>query len=523
MIQYQAGAPELLNRYRNAVPAVRALIDAAMDAARLGMRGALPQAFLETAAAGYLTDTEWGMLPGDGLKQALVETDTPAKGIRGPLTALRPRPGVQVNTSGDGSARQLADYLDQHGCRVRREEIPSASFWGAAVSFANAADLTALAYAAAERGLLRDTARLYKQASGYGDPSAGADFVRLLHTLHPGDQHPAEWATVHVGLDNPYGVTSLLEALDEAGATSQVTTLLDRDPAAHADLDDPHGVALLLGALDKMGATGQVTALLDRDPAAHASLDKPGTVQELLFALDKVGATGQVTALAGHATAHVSLDDPGGVASLLDALNRVGATSQVAALLGRDPAAHANLDDPGGVASLLDALNRVGATSQVAALLGRGPAAHASLDDPGGVAVLLVVLDRVGERAMPGSLAVHRRTEPACLPEPRFLASARPNHIQMTCAAAPKQHRTQAPIRCLILQQHFVVLDLFSLVVADFGAVLVTPAPTGPGPGGGAGGEGGDQVCQETADLAEREADEAAARAFGAVAAVTHR
>ena len=33
----------------------------------------------------------------------------------------------------------------------------------------------------------------------------------------------------------------------------------------------------------------------------------------------------------------------------------------------------------------------------------------------------------------------------------------------------------------------------------------------------------GDQVCQETADLAEREADEAAARAFGALAAVTAR
>jgi len=35
--------------------------------------------------------------------------------------------------------------------------------------------------------------------------------------------------------------------------------------------------------------------------------------------------------------------------------------------------------------------------------------------------------------------------------------------------------------------------------------------------------EGGDQVCQETADLAERERDEAAARTFGAVAAVTLR
>lgn len=67
------------------------------------------------------------------------------------------------------------------------------------------------------------------------------------------------------------------------------------------------------------------------------------------------------------------------------------------------------------------------------------------------------------------------------------------------------------------------MLGVSSLVVAGLGAVLVASAPAGPGPGGGAAGRGGDQVCQETADLAEREADEAAARAFGAVAAVTAR
>ena len=80
-----------------------------------------------------------------------------------------------------------------------------------------------------------------------------------------------------------------------------------------------------------------------------------------------------------------------------------------------------------------------------------------------------------------------------------------------------------AECRRLVLQQHFVVLGVSSLVVAGLGAVLVPSAPAGPGPGGGPARDGGDQVCQQTADLAEREADEAAARAFGAVAAVTDR
>ena len=42
VIQFLAGVPELLARYRNAPPAAAELINAAMDARRLGMRAALP-------------------------------------------------------------------------------------------------------------------------------------------------------------------------------------------------------------------------------------------------------------------------------------------------------------------------------------------------------------------------------------------------------------------------------------------------------------------------------------------------
>ena len=55
VIQFPAGAPELLARYRHAPPAAAALIGTAMDARRLGMGAGLPQAFLEAAAPGYLT------------------------------------------------------------------------------------------------------------------------------------------------------------------------------------------------------------------------------------------------------------------------------------------------------------------------------------------------------------------------------------------------------------------------------------------------------------------------------------
>ena len=79
VIQFLAGAPELLARYRNAPPAAAALIDAAMDARRLGMGIGLPRAFLEAAAPGYLTDTEWDALGEDWLEQALAYTVSPQR------------------------------------------------------------------------------------------------------------------------------------------------------------------------------------------------------------------------------------------------------------------------------------------------------------------------------------------------------------------------------------------------------------------------------------------------------------
>jgi hypothetical protein len=51
-------------------------------------------------------------------------------------------------------------------------------------------------------------------------------------------------------------------------------------------------------------------------------------------------------------------------------------------------------------------------------------------------------------------------------------------------------------------------------VVACFDAVLVGAAPAGPVPRGCAAGDLGDQVCQGTADLAERNCNEAACQDF---------
>jgi hypothetical protein len=106
--QYLAGAPQLLQRYRNAPRPAQALIEAAMDLRRLGHGPALPLALLAAAAPSYLSDQEWDEAGDDWLEQALAYTAKPCRGARGPLTRIRPRPGEPAH---DQPLYRLAAYL----------------------------------------------------------------------------------------------------------------------------------------------------------------------------------------------------------------------------------------------------------------------------------------------------------------------------------------------------------------------------------------------------------------------------
>jgi hypothetical protein len=265
VVQLLAGAPELISRYESAPPAARAVLDAAVDARRMGMGPALSRAFLEEAAPGYLADAQWTSLPESWLDQALAYTSAPCKGVSGPLAPGRPRRGAAPGPA----AWRLADYLEQHGRRARHARIPQEDFWYAAARHASPVDLPALAAAAEDRGLLRDAARLRKTAARHGSITEAANLVRSLHALDPGStgSGPAPWAAAHAPLDNPRDVAALLNALREAGAGEQATALATR-AAAHAPLDDPYAVAELLNALRKAGGGDQQhRALEERLPA----------------------------------------------------------------------------------------------------------------------------------------------------------------------------------------------------------------------------------------------------------------
>ncbi|MFG2136598.1 trypsin-like peptidase domain-containing protein [Streptomyces sp. NPDC048650] len=186
--QFLAGAPELIRRYQQAPPPARAVAWAAMDARRLGHGPRLPREFIERAASAYLTDDEWDALDDAWFDQALAYLASPCRGTRGPLSAIRPRPGSSV---ADGRPYyRLADYLEQHGTAERRHMTPPAGFWEAAFHAATPQDARHLADSARLRWRLAHAAGLYAHAARNEDGEALHELAELRrHTGWDPDTH----------------------------------------------------------------------------------------------------------------------------------------------------------------------------------------------------------------------------------------------------------------------------------------------------------------------------------------------
>ncbi|MFI9261332.1 serine protease [Streptomyces sioyaensis] len=174
--QFLAGAPELIRRHQQAPPPARAVAWAAMDARRLGHGPRLPRELLERAAPAYLTDDEWDALDDAWFDHALAYLSAPCRGTRGPLSAIRPRPGSSVPGR---SHYRLADYLEQHGTAERRHMTPPAGFWEAAAYAATPQDTRRIADAARLRWRLAHAARLYAHAARQEDGKALQELVEL--------------------------------------------------------------------------------------------------------------------------------------------------------------------------------------------------------------------------------------------------------------------------------------------------------------------------------------------------------
>ncbi|MEV4613053.1 helix-turn-helix domain-containing protein [Kitasatospora sp. NPDC049258] len=186
LAQDLAGAPELLRRYEHGSPPGRALLEAAMDARRLGAGLHLPQDFLVDAAADYLADHDWDELADDWAEAAFADLARRVHGKQAPLrrgATRSPRPPLgrpAPGTAGgppEGAAQRpvfrLADYLEQHGRATRWRFCPPASFWYAAhAHLTRTDDLDRLADAAEHKYHLEWAQALRHRAAGTR-PGAG--------------------------------------------------------------------------------------------------------------------------------------------------------------------------------------------------------------------------------------------------------------------------------------------------------------------------------------------------------------
>jgi hypothetical protein len=144
-----AGAPQLIARYEQASEEQRAVLNAAIDARRLGIQAPLTETLLQAAARGYLStphpDDTW--LSPDLLAE-LTRHDRPQDHATAPLIRVL----NQEKTAIVGYT--VADYLLQHASRERRSARVPVSTWDAALSYIHdPADAARLADSA-ERRLL---------------------------------------------------------------------------------------------------------------------------------------------------------------------------------------------------------------------------------------------------------------------------------------------------------------------------------------------------------------------------------
>jgi thioredoxin-like negative regulator of GroEL len=162
LTQTLAAAPHLVARWDNADPYAKAVLAAAVDVTRLGLRAPIPADLLRAAASGYCTPTQQARAPGNWFETALAYATTE---LRGATAALTPTGSGMGQVAG----YTVADYLQQHAANQRRAAPAPATVWEALVAHPHQpADAERLADSAERRLLYGCAISLYQQAAETG-------------------------------------------------------------------------------------------------------------------------------------------------------------------------------------------------------------------------------------------------------------------------------------------------------------------------------------------------------------------
>ncbi|WP_326623901.1 MULTISPECIES: hypothetical protein [unclassified Streptomyces] len=305
-----AGAPELVRRYEHGTPPVKALLQAAMDARRLGVGLHLSQAFLIDAAIDYLTDDDYDQLTEDWAEAAFAALARPVHGKQAPLrrTATRPPrspapPAMPVPVT--GPVFRLADYLEQHGRTTRQTLCPPASFWHAAHTHLTAPDdLHNLATAAYYRQRLQWAHHLWSKAADAGAPDALVSLARMRELA--GDLESANaFYCEAADAGHPDALLSLAQMREEAGDLESAEAFYQQI----VDADAPDALVSLAWRWELAGRLKSAEALYRQaaDSGQPSALFNVARLRELAGDLESAEAFYRQAADAGHSNALTAL------------------------------------------------------------------------------------------------------------------------------------------------------------------------------------------------------------------------
>jgi hypothetical protein len=271
-----AGAPQLVARYKRASEEQQAVLNAAIDARRLGTQAPLTGALLCAAARGYLStlhpDDTW-------FSPALTEL---TRDDRQQDHATAPLIPVLNEEKAKVLGYTVADYLMQHVSQERRSVRVPASTWDAFLSHVpDPADTARLANSARNRLLYRYAIPLYRPAADAGDRYAASRLAGLLANRDDLDE-----LRDLDDLDDLYDLDELRGRADADGwyaAIRLAGLLADRgdldELRGRADAGDPFAGQKLAGLLADRGDLDELRGRVDvGDPFAGQKL--PGLLEK---------------------------------------------------------------------------------------------------------------------------------------------------------------------------------------------------------------------------------------------------
>ncbi|QNQ32667.1 MULTISPECIES: lipopolysaccharide assembly protein LapB [Streptomyces] len=346
LTQYLAGAPELMKIYSSATEAARSLLEAAMDARRLGHPLDLPRSFLQAAAEGYLSDTEWELLPDNWLGSSLKLLTNPVKGACGPLhPQKRARGATHPSASASEQTYRLADFLDQHGRTTRHITRIPALFWQAAIQHSSGEGARSLAEAAVRRGLTQIACALWAKSGDFA-----AIGWALAEAGRPQEAHSAFEQAAATG--DAEGLTGTAQLLWSADRREEALAYFERAAAAGDREAFPKAAHLLacddqldeaMQWFERAAAAGDLDALslaafylanadqTDRALAWYKRAAAAGDHHALRSAADLLAGTDQLDEALEWYERAVTAGDPEAMRSAADHLAEAGRWDRVLA------------------------------------------------------------------------------------------------------------------------------------------------------------------------------------------------